>query len=278
MAEKKFYGMKNDYMFKAVLQSAEDVLKNLVSVLMEIDENDIVSCTIVNTIELGRSVDSKDCVLDVKLLLNENEIIDLEIQVRNEHNWPERSLLYWSRTYDYLKSGQEYSELKKTYHIGILDFTLFKDNPAFYAEYKLLDTKTGYLYTDKLNIRVLDLTKVDEADGNVNPKLIKWARIFRAETMSELEQLAGEEEVLMSMVTHLKELSEDEKIRQQCAARDDYERRLIGEYKRGTREGRESGRLEDIRTIMDTLGLTKEQAMDALKISENERLLIAKQL
>lgn len=274
MAEKKFYGMKNDYMFKAVLQSAEDVLKNLVSVLLGIDEADIISCTIENTIELGKSVDSKDCVLDVKLVLNGNEIIDLEVQVRNEYNWPERSLLYWSRSYDNIKSGQDYSELKKTYHIGILDFTLFKDNPEFYAEYKLKDTKTGYVYTDKLNIRVLDLTKADEAGEDVNPKLIKWARIFKAETMSELEQLAGEEEVLRSMVTHLKELSEDEKIRQQCAARDDYERRLIGEYNRGQREGK----LEDIRMLIDTLKLTAEQAMDALKIPESERAMLLKQL
>ena len=54
---------------------------------------------------------------------------------------------------------------------------------------------------------------------------MKWAKVFGAKTMEELEQLADTEEVFESMVTHLKELSEDEKIRQQCAARDDYERR-----------------------------------------------------
>lgn len=123
-----------------------------------------------------------------------------------------------------------------------------------------------------------------------------------AETMSELEQLAGEDEVLRSMVTHLKELSEDEKIRQQCAARDDYERRLIGEYNCGQREGIETGRLEGIETgrlegietgrlegrlegelnalrnLIDTLKLTAEQAMDVLKIPESERALLLKQL
>ena len=298
MANNKFYGMKNDYMFKAVLQSAEDVLRNLVSVLLDIDESEIISCTIENTIELGKSVDSKDCILDVKLVLNGNEIIDLEIQVRNEYNWPERSLLYWSRAYDDLKTGQDYAELKKTYHIGILDFTLFKDNPSFYAEYKIKDTKSGYVYTDKLNIRVLDLTKIKKADKNIKPELIKWAKIFKAKTMAELEQLAGEEEVLKSMVTHLKELSEDEKIRQQCAARDDYERRLIGEYNRGEREGRESGRLEGkiegrlegrlegkiegkieaTRNLVDSLNITVTQAMDILKIPEGERKYIREQL
>ena len=34
MAEKKFYGMKNDYMFKAVLQENHEVLVNLVATLI----------------------------------------------------------------------------------------------------------------------------------------------------------------------------------------------------------------------------------------------------
>lgn len=125
-------------------------------------------------------------------------------------------------------------DTKKIRHIGILDFTLFPVNPSFYAKYEVRDTKTGYLYSDKLNIRILDLTGIEKAEAEkiYNPKLIKWAIVFKADTMSELEQLAGDEEVFQSMVSHLKILTEDEKIRQQCAAREDYERRMIGEYKR----------------------------------------------
>lgn len=242
MANEKFYGMKNDYMFKAVLQSSNDVLRSLVSVLLEIDESDISSCVVQNSIELGASIDAKDCILDVKLELNSSEIIDIELQVQNEHNWPERSLLYWSRAYDSLKEGDDYSNLKKTYHVGILDFTLFEENPSFFAEYKIKDVLTGYEYSDKLNICILDLTKVNDAEefGNENPKLIKWAKIFKAETMKELENLAADEEVFKIMVSQVKKLSEDEKIRLQLQAREDYERRMLGAYNRGVREGIQS--------------------------------------
>lgn len=124
-----------------------------------------------------------------------------------------------------------------------MDFTLFPANPSFYAEYEIRDKKTGYLYTDKLNIRILDLTEIEDAEqaGKYNPKLIKWAKIFQAKTMGELEQIAGDEEVFKSMVSHIKVLTEDEKVRQQCAAREDYERRMIGEYKRGARDGEAIG-------------------------------------
>ena len=65
MTEQKFYGMRNDYMFKAVLQESREVLRNLVAVLMGIDESTITSCEIVNPIELGKSMDAKECILDV---------------------------------------------------------------------------------------------------------------------------------------------------------------------------------------------------------------------
>ena len=63
MAKKrKFYGMRNDYMFHAVLQKNEEVLRNLLATLLEIDEAEIgeykVSGTI-NGITSGRTFISK---------------------------------------------------------------------------------------------------------------------------------------------------------------------------------------------------------------------------
>ena len=59
--------------------------------------------------------------------------------------------------------------------------------------------------------------------------------------MNELEQLASSEEVLITMVSQIRELSEDEKIRQQCAARADYESRLVSQYNQGIKQGIEQG-------------------------------------
>ena len=67
--------------------------------------------------------------------------------------------------------------------------------------------------------------------------ILKWAGIFKAETLEELEQLARGEEVFENMVVTMKKLSEDEKIRMQCEAREDYERCLLTEYNAGKREG-----------------------------------------
>ena len=49
------------------------------------------------------------------------------------------------------------------------------------------------------------------------------------------------EEVFENMVVTMKQLSEDEKIRMQCEAREDYERCLITEYNAGKQDGIEQG-------------------------------------
>ena len=80
MTEKrKFYGLKNDYMFHAVLQKNEEVLRNLLATLLEMDEADIVDCHLENPIELGKEIEGKECILDVKLTLNNAKIINIGI-------------------------------------------------------------------------------------------------------------------------------------------------------------------------------------------------------
>ena len=230
-------------MTNAVLQKNEEVLRNLLATLLEMDEADIVDCHLENPIELGKEIEGKECILDVKLILNHAKIINIELQVYKQTYWGERSLLYWARAYDSLKSEEDYGKLLPTYHIGILDFTLFEDHPKFMAKYQILDVEDGYLYSDKLCIKVLDLTQLEIArsQSEADKKLLKWASIFKAETLEELEQLASGEEVFENMVVTMKKLSEEEKIRMQCEAREDYERCLITEYNAGKQDGIEQG-------------------------------------
>ena len=96
-------------MTNAVLQKNEEVLRNLLATLLEMDEADIVDCHLENPIELGKEIEGKECILDVKLTLNNAKIINIELQVYKQTYWVERSLLYWARAFDSLKSGEDYS-------------------------------------------------------------------------------------------------------------------------------------------------------------------------
>ena len=62
------YGLKNDYMFRATLQSNEKVLRGLVSALLDIPLDEIKECVIENPIILGENIDDKTCICAVRLM------------------------------------------------------------------------------------------------------------------------------------------------------------------------------------------------------------------
>lgn len=66
------YTLTNDYMFRIILQDNADVLKGLISSLMQIPLEQIKTVTIENPIQPGEAFDNKSFVLDLKILLNDN--------------------------------------------------------------------------------------------------------------------------------------------------------------------------------------------------------------
>ena len=111
--EKRFYGMQNDYMFRAVLQKSRPALKSLLCALLHLDEVEIVSVEIMNPIELGETIDGKTCMLDVKVELNKNKVINIELQIQRQSFWPERSLLYWARCFNELERWRWRMKIRK---------------------------------------------------------------------------------------------------------------------------------------------------------------------
>ena len=217
--------MTNDYLFRALLQQNNKVLKGLISSLLHLSLDEIISVEITNPIELGKSIDAKDFFLDIRVLLNGDTVINLEMQVVNEHNWPERSLSYLCRSFDSLNRGENYLEARPVIQISLLDFTLFLECPEFYAAYQFINVKNYVKYSDKLRLHVLDLTRIDLATKEDKQYQIDyWAALFKATTWEELKMLAEKNESIAEATETVYKLSEEEIIRLQCEAREDYYR------------------------------------------------------
>ncbi|MDE6852092.1 MAG: Rpn family recombination-promoting nuclease/putative transposase, partial [Lachnospiraceae bacterium] len=218
--------MTNDYLFRALLQQNNRVLKALICALLHLDPANVQEVSVENPIELGKSYAEKDLILDIKALLNGNMIINLEMQVVNEHNWQERSLCYLCRSFDNLNQGMDYSAIKPAVQIGILNFSLFSEFPEFYANYFLMNEKTHHKYSDKFRLAVLDLTQIRRATGEDREyKIDQWAKFFRSRDWSELAMLARENMDIQEAVGTVFRLSREQQIRQQCEAREDYYKR-----------------------------------------------------
>ena len=221
------YNMTNDYMFRYILQKNEKVLRGLTCALLHLKHEEISSVEIQNPIDLSKNISGKDFVLDIKVLLNNNKLLNLEMQIKNEFNWADRSLTYLCRAFDQLQSGQEYEETLPVIHIGFTDFTLFPDEPEFYATYRMLNIKNpSQVYSDKFTLSVIDLTQINKAtEDDKSSKLDYWARLFKAKTWEELQMLAQNDEYLQEAATSIRIANEAEIVREQCRAREDALRR-----------------------------------------------------
>lgn len=202
----------------------EKILKGLICALLHLKPEQIKTIEITNPINLAGDVSGKEFILDINVLLNDDTLINLEMQVTNEYNWPERSLSYLCRAYDQLYSGQDYKEAHPVIHIGFLDFNLRREKPEFYATYKLMNVKTHGLYSDKFILSVVQLNHVELATEEDKAHGIDyWAKVFKAKTWEELKMYAKKNEYLEEAAEALYVANSDEIVRQQCRARKDAE-------------------------------------------------------
>lgn len=117
---------KVDFCFKELMSDAE-VRRGFIAALLDIKPIDIAKTELLPTHLNRRHKDDKEGIIDVRVVLNGNIQMDIEMQVLMFTYWAERSLYYLSRMYaGQIKKGQDYNTLQKCIHVGILDFELFE--------------------------------------------------------------------------------------------------------------------------------------------------------
>ncbi len=186
------YTFLNNYMFISILERNLDVLKSLVCALLHIDNSDEVTIEVLNPITYGDSPESKTYILDIKLKLGDDSVLDIEMQVNNYGDYNYRATLYLCRAYDRLLKGEEYINSPKAVHIGFLDFDLFggKDS-EFYSRYLLKNVNTGYTFNDRFDMRIIRMNRWDRAtEEDRKYDIDKWVKLFKAKTWEELSMAA----------------------------------------------------------------------------------------
>lgn len=217
------YTLTNDYLFRALFQENTHVLKGLICSLLHLQPEEISSIKITNPIVLGKAISDKEFILDIHIILNNNAHINLEMQVLNDGNWPERSLGYLCRTFDNLNKGDDYIDTKSAIHIGFLDFHLFPEHPEFYATYKLMNVKNNTIYSDKFTLSVVDLNYIKLATSEDREYQIDyWAALFKATTWEEIKMLAENNTYIQEATETIYQLNANAAIREQCEARNAY--------------------------------------------------------
>ncbi|MCC8104325.1 MAG: Rpn family recombination-promoting nuclease/putative transposase [Clostridiales bacterium] len=166
-----------DYCFKELMSNPK-VRQGFVAALLKVPPNTVKETSLLPTFLSRASEEDKLGILDVLIGLTDGTRIDMEMQVASFFAWQNRIIFYLCKMYsDQLKKGEDYDKLKKCIHVSILNFKHFPDDEECCRTIHLHDSKTKDLYSDLLEIQILELKKLPKELPGDND-VISWMRFF----------------------------------------------------------------------------------------------------
>ena len=208
---------KIDFVFKKIFGS-EDHPGVLIAFLNAVLKTNvpIVDVEIKNTDIEKAHIEDKFSRLDVKAKTSNKEIINIEIQLKNEYNMIQRSLYYWSKLYEeQLGEGDRYDKLCRTVCINILDFKYLK-NDRFHNGYRLKEIETNEELTDIQEIHFIEIPKLKKlnSEEEVVDMLEAWIEFLRDPESEVVRKLEMTNKEIREAKDTLYKLSRNEKERE----------------------------------------------------------------
>ena len=284
--------LTSDYVFKRIFAREENnsMLKDFLEAILNIHINKV---EVKNPELTPNMADEKLGILDLKLDIDNERVVDVEMQVSNEHNIKERSSTYLSKlAAEQLKAKQNYKELKKIITINILKYNYLERNSYHsIARMKSENTKSiefvemGYQKeeeaTNTFEMHFIELPKFKEKNPDCNTKLEQWLWLIDGSKEEKVEMSAKENEEINKTVKELNKLSKDPdevakyEEREWSIMRYNVEmktNRELGEKEgeaRGLKIGEENEKKKVIQNLHD-LNIPIEQIAKAVELTEKE--------
>ena len=268
--------LRNDYAFKRVFGTEEnkDVLQDLLECILDIPPENIAGLKLLDKEFHKDSISDKTGVLDVKLRLKNNTIIDIEIQNRWNSEFVQRTIFYWAKMYtENLKTSEVYTKLPKCITINIVGEG-FNLNSLMHSEYNVVEKHINDRLSDELEIHFLNLAKVKEYQENIEldekkKKLYNWLKFIETDDEEVRNMLAQESPIMAkaNATINIMEMSPKEKWL--------YENRMKYEHDKaswkhvGYQEGIERGFANGVyQKSIETARIMKHEAFDLNIISK----------
>lgn len=266
----KNLNLTNDFVFKKVFgkKGNESILKDLLEAILKIK---IKKIELQTEVELERElIDDKTGVLDIEATIDDNTIIDIEMQMRNQYNMKERSLFYWAGLYyTALKKKGEYKENKRVITINIVNFDMFKEGP-YHEKIELRREYKNILLTNKLEIHFIQLSKfLKEGQEEKDKKMWQWLTFICNKNRKEVERVMKENKEIEKANEELEYLTGDDAVRRIAFLREKAERDYISNMSGAREEGAKKAKIE-IAKAMLAEGMEKEKIIKITGLTEEE--------
>ncbi|MEG0844159.1 MAG: Rpn family recombination-promoting nuclease/putative transposase [Romboutsia sp.] len=275
---------KMDFVFKNIFGSEKNP-KILISFL----NATLKPKYLIKSVEMKNTDINKDYIedkfsrLDVKATTSNDEVINIEIQLKNEYNMIKRSLYYWSKLYsEQLNEGEDYSILKRTICINILNFKYLKTR-KFHSGYRLKEIYSNEELTDVAEIHFIEIPKLEEGTDEKG-MLVNWVEFLKDPESEKVRSLEMNIEEIRQAKDELIKMSNDDTQREiyemraktlkdKVSALNEAERKGIEKgIQKGIAEGEKNKAIEIAKSLLDVLSADIIALKTGLSIDEINKL------
>ena len=178
--------MKSDIVFKAFFSRNEKFLKSFLSAIL--GENVKIK-KVMHDVRLEQlTKEMKYGVLDLDVELESGELLNVEMQLRDNHNIEERTTFYASKKIvEQLEPKGKYEDLKKVIVIAILNYSFIK-SPQYVTEtVRVAKVDKEYEINNTVKYYYIELEKFRNQNPNMEEKINQWLAFIDMERGDLLE-------------------------------------------------------------------------------------------
>ena len=271
---------KMDFVFKNIFGSEKhpNILISFLNATLK--PKDLITEVEIKNTDLNKGyIEDKFSRLDVKATTSNNEIINIEIQLKNEYNMIKRSLYYWSKLYsEQLNEGEDYSILKRTICINILNFKYLKTR-KFHSAYRLKEIYSNEELTDVAEIHFIEIPKLEDGSDEKD-MLVPWIEFLKDPESEKVRNLEMSIEEIRQAKDELIKMSNDDTQRElyemraktlkdKISALNEAERKGI---QKGIQEGEKKKAIEIAKSLLDVLDVQTISLKTGLSVDEINKL------
>ncbi|MCI8345240.1 MAG: Rpn family recombination-promoting nuclease/putative transposase [Clostridia bacterium] len=244
---------KIDVVFHSLFKKGNERITK--AIISSITKEEIKEIQLEDRHIIGKYPEEKLGILDLKAILDDGAICDIEIQLADNKDTAERFLYYWSRIFSsQLEKGKPYKELNKVIGIIILDyeFDKTKNIEEISTRWKIVEETTGIELdlTDKFELFIIEIPKARRMmESNQKDKLTQWMLFLDNPNNKEVLEIMNKNEEIKEAMEELEEISKDKELRliaelKEKAIRDErnmMEHAIEDGLKQGIEQGIEQG-------------------------------------
>lgn len=273
----KIYNLKNDIIFQTFFarKGNEEFLIDFLNALLKTNIKSIEIREEVNLERLSR--EEKGGRLDLQATLEDGTIVSIEMQLKNEYNFEERTTLYAGKVISReTERGTDYEDIKQVIMINILGFNMLDVEDYISETAIVLDKHRDYEVLTGIKWYFIELPKFRKQNPDMNEKINQWL-VFIDDNNKELIDMAeNKNETLKKARIEMNYLTGDAEVRRLAELREKWEMDRVSAINHATRVGIEKGKKEEI--IKTAKAMLKENIPieTIIKITELSREKIEK--